>query len=128
MGIESGSFVYMAIETKEESIETSSSMIMVPITEPPKKTSNDVEMGKKEEEEKKRNLKAKLLELRDYEGPRYMQANTYLRRYYIDVQGEPLAGDDHHQVLNQVLLRLVLHRPQPALASDRRVSGPRKPL
>ena len=81
MGIESGSFVYMAIETKEESIETSSSIIMVPITEPPKKTSNDVEMGQKEEEEKKRNLKAKLLELRDYEGPRYMQANTYLRRY-----------------------------------------------
>ena len=127
MGIESGSFVYMAIETKEESIETSSSIIMVPITEPPKKTSNDVEMGKKEEEEKKRNLKAKLLELRDYEGPRYMQANTYLRRY-IDVQEEPLAGDDHHQVQNQVLLRLVLHRPQPALASNRRVSGPRKPF
>ena len=127
MGIESGSFVYMAIETKEESIETSSSIIMVPITEPPKKTSNDVEMGQKEEEEKKRNLKAKLLELRDYEGPRYMQANTYLRRY-IDVQEEPLAGDDHHQVQNQVLLRLVLHRPQPALASNRRVSGPRKPF
>ena len=127
MGIESGSFVYMAIETKEESIETSSSTIMVPITEPPKKTSNDVEMGQKEEEEKKRNLKAKLLELRDYEGPRYMQANTYLRRY-IDVQEEPLAGDDHHQVQNQVLLRLVLHRPQPALASNRRVSGPRKPF
>ena len=79
MGLESGSFVYMAIETKEESIETSSSIIMVPITEPPKKTSNDVEMGKKEEEEK-RNLKAKLLELRDYDGPRYMQANTLLRR------------------------------------------------
>ena len=127
MGIESGSFVYMAIETKEESIETSSSIIMVPITEPPKKTSNDVEMGKKEEEEKKRNLKAKLLGLRDYEGPRYMQANTYLRRY-IDVQEEPLAGDDHHQVQNQVLLLLVLHRPQPALASNRRVSGPRKPF
>ena len=127
MGIESGSFVYMAIETKEESIETSSSIIMVPITEPPKKTSNDVEMGQKEEEEKKRNLKAKLLQLRDYEGPRYMQANTYLRRY-IDVQEEPLAGDDHHQVQNQVLLRLVLHRPQPALASNRRVSGPRKPF
>ena len=81
MGIESGSFVYMAIETKEESIETSSSIIMVPITVPLKKTSNDVEMGQKEEEEKKRNLKAKLLELRDYEGPRYMQANTLLRRY-----------------------------------------------
>ena len=127
MGIESGSFVYMAIETKEESIETSPSIIMVPITVPPKKTSNDVEMGKKEEEEKKRNLKAKLLELRDYEGPRYMQANTYLRRY-IDVQEEPLAGDDHHQVENQALLRLVLHRPQPALASNRRVSGPRKPF
>ena len=124
MGIESGSFVYMAIETKEESIETSSSIIMVPITEPPKKTSNDVEMGQKEEEEKKRNLKAKLLELRDYEGPRYMQANTLLRRYI----EEPLAGDDHHQVQNQVLLRLVLHRPQPALASNRRVSGPRKPF
>ena len=60
MGLESGSFVYMAIETKEESIETSSSIIMVPITEPPKKTSNDVEMGKKEEEEEKKNLKAKL--------------------------------------------------------------------
>lgn len=127
MGIESGSFVYMAIETKEESIETSSSIIMVPITVPPKKTSNDVEMGQKEEEEEKRNLKAKLLELRDYEGPRYMQANTLLRRY-IDVQEEPLAGDDHHQVENQVLLRLVLHRPQPALASNRRVSGPRKPF
>ena len=127
MGIESGSFVYMAIETKEESIETSSSTIMVPVTEPPKKTSNDVEMGQKEEEEKKRNLKAKLLELRDYEGPRYMQANTYLRRYR-HVQEEPLAGDDHHQVENQVLLRLVLHRPQPALASNRRVSGPRKPF
>ena len=83
MGIESGSFVYMAIETKEESIETSSSIIMVPITEPPKKTATpaDVEMGQKEEEEEKRNLKAKLLELRDYEGPRYMQANTLLRRY-----------------------------------------------
>ena len=81
MGLESGSFVYIAIETKEESIETSSSIIMVPITEPPKKTSNDVEMGKKEEEEeKKRNLKAKLLGLRDYDGPRYMQANTLLRR------------------------------------------------
>ena len=79
MGLESGSFVYMAIETEEESIETSSSIIMVPITEPPKKTSNDVEMGKKEEEEK-RNLKAKLLGLRDYDGPRYMQANTLLRR------------------------------------------------
>ena len=127
MGIESGSFVYMAIETKEESIETSSSMIMVPITEPPKKTSNDVEMGKKEEEEKKRNLKAKLLELRDYEGPRYMQANTLLRRY-IGFQEEPLAGDPHHQVQNQVLLLLVLHRPQPALASNRRVSGPGKPF
>ena len=127
MGIESGSFVYMAIETKEESIETSSSTIMVPVTEPPKKTSNDVEMGQKEEEEKKRNLKAKLLELRDYEGPRYMQANTYLRRY-IDVQEEPLASDDHHHVENQVLFRLVLHRPQPALASNRRVSGPRKPF
>ena len=81
-------------------------------------------MGQKEEEEKKRNLKAKLLELRDYEGPRYMQANTYLRRYI----EEPLAGDPHHQVQNQVLLRLVLHRPQPALASNRRVSGPRKPF
>ena len=41
------------------------------------------------------------------------------------VQEEPLAGDDHHQFENQVLLRLVLHRPQPALASNRRVSGPR---
>ena len=130
MGIESGSFVYMAIETKEESIETSSSIIMVPITEPPKKTATpaNVEMGQKEEEEKKRNLKAKLLELRDYEGPRYMQANTLLRRYYRHVQEEPLAGDPHHQVQNQVLLLLVLHRPQPALASNRRVSGPRKPL
>ena len=52
-------------KSKKETIE-------MPITEAPKEAGEDVE---------KKNLKKKMVELRNYEGPRYMQANTWLRRY-----------------------------------------------
>ena len=58
-------------KSKKENIE-------MPITEPPKKGRRNVE--EEELEEKKKNLKTKLIGLKEYDGPRYMQANTLLRR------------------------------------------------
>ena len=63
--------------SKEESIE-------MPITEAPKKAGEGlgtVEGELQEEKKKKKNLRKKLIELKQYDGPRYMQANTWLRRY-----------------------------------------------
>ena len=59
-------------KSKKESIE-------MPITEPPKKGRGNVE-EEELEEKKKKNLKTKLIGLKEYDGPRYMQANTLLRR------------------------------------------------
>ena len=63
-------------KSKEESIE-------MPITEAPKKeTGGSLANANVEElqEKKKKNLKTKLIGLKEYDGPRYMQANTLLRR------------------------------------------------
>ena len=59
-------------KSEEESIE-------MPITEAPRKTGGGLGNAQ-EEEKKKKNLKTKLIGLKDYDGPRYMQANTLLRR------------------------------------------------
>ena len=64
-------------KSKEESIE-------MPITEAPRRTGGGGLGNAQEAEEKNmkmRNLKTKLIGLKDYDGPRYMQANTFLRRY-----------------------------------------------
>ena len=65
-------------KSKEESIE-------MPITEAPKKAEGGLGTVEGElqagEKKKKKNLKKKLQNLKDYDGPRYMQANTWLRRY-----------------------------------------------
>ena len=59
-------------KSKKENIE-------MPITEPPKKGRGNVE-EEGLQEKKKKNLKRKLIGLKEYDGPRYMQANTLLRR------------------------------------------------
>ena len=59
-------------KSKKENIE-------MPITEPPKKGAGNVE-EEEVQEKKKKNLKTKLIGLKEYDGPRYMQANTLLRR------------------------------------------------
>ena len=59
-------------KSKKENIE-------MPITEPPKKGRGNVE-EEELQEKKKKNLKTKLIGLKEYDGPRYMQANTLLRR------------------------------------------------
>ena len=59
-------------KSKKENIE-------MPITEAPKKGRGNVE-EEELQEKKKKNLKTKLIGLKEYDGPRYMQANTLLRR------------------------------------------------
>ena len=67
-------------KSTEESIE-------MPITEAPKKAGGgglatvEGELQAEEKKKKMKNLKKKLIELKHYDGPRYMQANTWLRRY-----------------------------------------------
>ena len=67
-------------KSKEESIEMA-------ITEAPKKAGGgglatvEGELQAEEKKKKMKNLKKKLIELKHYDGPRYMQANTWLRRY-----------------------------------------------
>ena len=62
-------------KSKKETIE-------MPITEAPRKTGGALENAQEVgAEKKKKNLKTKLIRLKDYDGPRYMQANTLLRRY-----------------------------------------------
>ena len=69
-------------ETKKEMGKSKKETIEMPITEAPRKAGGALENAQEVgAEKKKKNLKTKLIRLKDYDGPRYMQANTLLRRY-----------------------------------------------